>query len=51
MNGIQQNQQIFAENMKSHIKAVQELADGVKDLRQEIKNFSKASQSRLDKFI
>lgn len=30
MNGIQQNQLIFAKNMKSHIKAIQDLGKGVK---------------------
>lgn len=37
MNGIQQNQLQFAENMKSHIEAIQELGKGVKELRKEIK--------------
>lgn len=41
MNSIGQvtnNQVMFAENMRSHINAVQELAKGVKELREEIKN-------------
>lgn len=37
MNGIQQNQLIFAENMKSHIKAVQDLGNGVTELTKVVK--------------
>ncbi len=32
MNGIQQNQLVFAENMKSHVSAVKELGRGVRQL-------------------
>ena len=32
MNGIQQNQMVFAENMTSHIKAVQDLGAGVQEM-------------------
>ena len=32
MQGIQQNQMVFAENMKSHIKAIQDLGKGVRKL-------------------
>ncbi len=35
MNGIQQNQLVFAENMKSHIKAIQDLSKGVNNFRKE----------------
>ena len=38
MNGIQQNQLMFAKNMKSHIVAIQNLARGVKEFTKEIKN-------------
>lgn len=37
MQGIQENQKVFAENMRSHIDAIQELAKGVKELRGEFK--------------
>lgn len=36
MNGIQQNQLIFAENMKSHIEAIQKLGNAVEKLTQKI---------------
>jgi hypothetical protein len=37
MNGIQQNQLIFAENMQSHIKAIQDLGSAVKELTNQVK--------------
>jgi hypothetical protein len=40
--GVTNNQVMFAENMKSHIKAVQELALGVQELRQEVKKINKS---------
>lgn len=37
MQGIQQNQLMFAENMKSHIDAIKELGKGVEDLTKTVK--------------
>jgi hypothetical protein len=37
INQVTQNQLIFADNMKSHISAIQELASAVHELRKEIK--------------
>ena len=39
MNGIQQNQLIFAKNMKSHIAAIQKLGNEVEGLAKAIKKF------------
>ena len=54
MNGIQQNQLVFAENMRSHIKAVQDLGKGVNQLvkiTREIKEENKhLKQRRLSEF-
>ena len=36
MNGIQQNQLIFADNMKSHVKAVQQLGNSTKALNEAV---------------
>jgi DNA-binding transcriptional ArsR family regulator len=41
MNGIQKNQLIFAENMKSHIDAIQTLSNKVKELSEVIKELKK----------
>ena len=41
MNGIQQNQLIFAENMKSHIDAIQRLGKEVKGLSKAIRSIKK----------
>jgi hypothetical protein len=41
MNGIQQNQMAFAENMASHIDAVKSLGSGVKDMTAAIKRLNK----------
>ena len=41
MHGIQQNQLVFDRNMKSHIKAVQQLGDGVKELIKVVKEIKK----------
>lgn len=38
------NQVMFAENMKSHVKAVQELAKGVRGLRTEVKKMASISK-------
>lgn len=38
MNGIQQNQMVFAENMKSHIDAVQKLGNAVEELTKKVKD-------------
>lgn len=46
MNGIQSNQAIFAENMRSHIKAVQDLSKGVNELRRAIKGFHKKQRAK-----
>lgn len=55
MNGIQQNQQVFAENMKSHIKAIQDLGAGVRALTSAVKTKKsikpKSNQTSLDRFI
>jgi len=37
MNGIQQNQMLYAENISSHIKAIQDLGKGVNELTQLVK--------------
>lgn len=37
MNGIQQNQAVFAENMVSHVKAIQDLANAVNELKEVVK--------------
>lgn len=56
MDGIQQNQIMFAENMNSHIKAVQDLSKGVNELRRAIKDFHRKQmakpsfQTKLDYF-
>ena len=56
MGGIQQNQVMFAKNMGSHIKAIQDLSKGVNEFRREIKKFhrkqrAKSSfQTKLDYF-
>jgi biotin operon repressor len=44
MNGIQQNQLIYSENIKTHIKAIQDLGNGVKEqskIMKQIKNLLK----------
>jgi DNA-binding transcriptional ArsR family regulator len=40
MNGIQQNQLIFDQNMKSHLEVLDKLGKAVNELRKEIKNLS-----------
>jgi len=56
MNGIQQNQLIFAENMKSHISAIKKLGNAVDILtktfqKKNIKTKINENQSKLDKFL
>lgn len=41
ISGVTQNQLIFAENMKSHISAIKELAKGVKELTKKVGEFGK----------
>jgi len=55
MNGIQQNQLIFAENMKSHIGAVKKLGSAVDRLtgavkKREDQKIKKSSQTSLDNY-
>ncbi len=45
MNGIQQNQTMFAENMKSHINAIKILGKEVKGLSRTIKGLKKDKQN------
>jgi len=60
MNGIQQNQLIFAENMKSHIQAIQTLSRETKRLGKTMKGILSENmqlrldnkhQTKIDKFI
>lgn len=41
IDDVTKNQELFAENMKSHISAIQELAQGVKELRDAVKKLRK----------
>lgn len=41
MNGIQQNQQIFAQNIATHIKAIQDLGESSKQLGKGVKELTK----------
>ena len=41
MNGIQQNQQVFDQNMKSHLEVLKKLGNAVDDLKEEVKKINK----------
>ncbi|KKM97757.1 hypothetical protein LCGC14_1164670 [marine sediment metagenome] len=49
MNGIQQNQLIFAKNMESHIKAIQDLSKGVNEFRRENVSWKKEKVKEIKK--
>ncbi len=48
MNGIQSNQLMFAENMKSHVEAIRELSKGVKEFRKEVGKVYRKQRGKLN---